>query len=91
MALKLRKTDRSKIQNDQLDSSSKTGSFVDILAISCDSFVEETNVRVGRGRGEHLRKLEEIKKWCVEYKAVANTSTPMQPHRVTTWTAGFDV
>eukprot|EP00913_Durusdinium_trenchii_P023038 g21632.t1 len=44
------------------------GSFVDILAISCDSFVEETNVRVGRGRGEHLRKLEEIKKWCVEYK-----------------------
>lgn len=38
--------------------------FVDILAISCDSFDEDTNVQIGRGRGTHLRKLREVRNWC---------------------------
>jgi len=46
----------------------KWGKFVDILAISCDSFIEETNFRVGRGRGDHIHQLEKIKTWCEEYE-----------------------
>ncbi|KAL2256307.1 hypothetical protein VTK26DRAFT_1862 [Humicola hyalothermophila] len=39
---------------------------IDILAVSCDSFDEETNVAIGRGRGDQVRKLYEIAGWCRE-------------------------
>ncbi|CAG8514078.1 21473_t:CDS:1, partial [Racocetra persica] len=37
---------------------------LDILAISCDSFNEETNIKIGRGLGQHTENLFEIAKWC---------------------------
>lgn len=40
------------------------GKYVDILAISCDSFVEETNVKIGRGKGKHLECVRRVAKWC---------------------------
>lgn len=40
------------------------GKFVDILAISCDSFVEDTNVKIGRGKGQHLECVRRVAKWC---------------------------
>lgn len=62
----------------------KYGDYVDIIAVSVDSFDEEINVKIGRGmsnlyslqikllhyfvssagKGEHLKQLEFVSKWC---------------------------
>ncbi|KAL6047197.1 hypothetical protein STEG23_021882 [Scotinomys teguina] len=46
------------------------GDFLDILAISCDSFNEEVNVLIGRGQGKknHVENLQKLRKWCRDYK-----------------------
>ena len=41
--------------------------YIDVLAISCDSFNEQTNIDIGRGSGDNVKKLFEISKWCKEY------------------------
>uniref|UniRef100_A0A3P9M6S7 S-adenosylmethionine-dependent nucleotide dehydratase RSAD2 n=1 Tax=Oryzias latipes TaxID=8090 RepID=A0A3P9M6S7_ORYLA len=48
----------------------KYGDYLDILAISCDSFDEETNQLIGRtqGRKSHLDSLYKIRSWCQQYK-----------------------
>lgn len=40
------------------------GSYIDIIAISCDSFNEETNVKIGRGAGRHIQHLPAIRRLC---------------------------
>lgn len=40
---------------------------LDILAVSCDSFDETTNIKIGRGTGEQVKKLYEIAGWCRKY------------------------
>ena len=40
--------------------------YVDVLAISCDSFKKEVNVEIGRGNGKILERLETINGWCRE-------------------------
>uniref|UniRef100_A0A3B4WRW7 S-adenosylmethionine-dependent nucleotide dehydratase RSAD2 n=1 Tax=Seriola lalandi dorsalis TaxID=1841481 RepID=A0A3B4WRW7_SERLL len=44
--------------------------FLDILAISCDSFDDATNQMIGRaqGRKSHLDNLYKICNWCKQYK-----------------------
>ncbi|XP_013870001.1 S-adenosylmethionine-dependent nucleotide dehydratase RSAD2 isoform X2 [Austrofundulus limnaeus] len=44
--------------------------YLDILAISCDSFDEETNQLIGRaqGRKSHIENLYKICSWCQQYK-----------------------
>lgn len=42
------------------------GKYIDILAVSCDSFNEETNVKIGRGKGDHIKNLLPLKELCVE-------------------------
>lgn len=46
------------------------GDYLDILAISCDSFDEATNQLIGRaqGRKSHLDNLYKIRNWCQQYK-----------------------
>ena len=44
------------------------GKFLDIIAISCDSFNEETNMKIGRGKGAHINQLYQIKEWCHEFE-----------------------
>ncbi|XP_076834234.1 S-adenosylmethionine-dependent nucleotide dehydratase RSAD2 [Brachyhypopomus gauderio] len=48
----------------------KYGEYLDILAISCDSFDEDTNKVIGRGQGKksHLDNLHKVCNWCREYK-----------------------
>ncbi|EKG15305.1 Elongator protein 3/MiaB/NifB [Macrophomina phaseolina MS6] len=42
--------------------------WLDILAVSCDSFDPDTNRRIGRGRdGENAARLFRIAAWCREY------------------------
>lgn len=43
------------------------GAHLDILAISCDSFDEATNIKVGRGSGDNVAQLFRIRDWCREY------------------------
>ncbi|XP_060611018.2 S-adenosylmethionine-dependent nucleotide dehydratase RSAD2 [Anolis sagrei] len=45
------------------------GEYLDILAVSCDSFFEEVNVLIGRGqRGKnHVENLHKLKQWCQRY------------------------
>ncbi|EEP78528.1 hypothetical protein UREG_03374 [Uncinocarpus reesii 1704] len=45
----------------------KYGKHLDILAVSCDSFKEQTNIEIGRGSGDQVRKLFEIRDWCLEF------------------------
>lgn len=43
------------------------GAHLDILAISCDSFNEDTNIKIGRGSGDNVTQLFRIRGWCREY------------------------
>ncbi|XP_077782481.1 S-adenosylmethionine-dependent nucleotide dehydratase RSAD2 isoform X2 [Podarcis muralis] len=47
----------------------QAGKYLDILAVSCDSFCEEVNVLIGRGQGRksHVENLQKLKKWCQDY------------------------
>lgn len=39
---------------------------IDILACSCDSFDEDTNIQIGRGTGNQVEILYRIAEWCRE-------------------------
>ena len=45
----------------------KHGPNIDILAVSCDSFNEATNVEIGRGSGDQVPQLYKIGLWCRRY------------------------
>nr|CAD7425948.1 unnamed protein product [Timema monikensis] len=53
------------------------GKHLDILAISCDSFHEETNKMIGRRQGNrnHVEKLRKIRNWCGEYHVAFKINT----------------
>jgi len=53
----------------------KYAKYLDILAISCDSFDEETNKKIGRGSGSHLQTLKQARQWCQEYKVKFKLNT----------------
>ncbi|XP_078255360.1 S-adenosylmethionine-dependent nucleotide dehydratase RSAD2 isoform X2 [Rhinoraja longicauda] len=46
------------------------GEDLDILAVSCDSFDEDTNRLIGRGQGKknHIENLYKVRMWCKDYK-----------------------
>jgi radical S-adenosyl methionine domain-containing protein 2 len=58
------------------------GQYVDILAISVDSFDESTNIEIGRGEGEHLKSLHQVADWCVEYGIKFKINTVVNVHNV---------
>lgn len=49
--------------------------YIDILAISCDSFNEETNIRIGRGAGNHLVNVQNVTAWCLKLKIPLKINT----------------
>ncbi|XP_005998977.1 S-adenosylmethionine-dependent nucleotide dehydratase RSAD2 [Latimeria chalumnae] len=53
------------------------GKWLDILAISCDSFDEETNRLIGRGQGKknHIESLNRVRNWCTDYKVAFKINT----------------
>ncbi|XP_068237762.1 S-adenosylmethionine-dependent nucleotide dehydratase RSAD2-like [Palaemon carinicauda] len=53
------------------------GDDLDILAVSCDSFVPETNALIGRQQGQknHLESLKRVRHWCAEYKVAFKLNT----------------
>lgn len=51
------------------------GKYIDIMAVSCDSFIEATNVTIGRGTGKHLVKVRQLARMCEEYGVVFKVNT----------------
>lgn len=45
----------------------KYGKHLDILAVSCDSFNEATNIKIGRGNGDNVKQLFKIRDWCERF------------------------
>lgn len=46
----------------------KNGKYIDVLGVSCDSFDENTNIKIGRGTGENVPMLFKISSWCRDLK-----------------------
>lgn len=69
----------SKIQKKWLK---QFGRYVDILAISCDSFVEEANMLIGRGKGMHLAQLQQVRDWCTEFDIPFKLNSVINVHNV---------
>ena len=58
------------------------GKHLDILAISCDSFNEDTNIEIGRRQGNknHLGALRRIREWCRDYQVAFKINTVVNTH-----------
>nr|CAL36990.1 viperine-like protein [Suberites domuncula] len=58
------------------------GEFLDILAISCDSFDEPTNRVIGRHQNKkhHLSSLTCVRDWCKEYRVAFKINTVVNTH-----------
>ena len=41
--------------------------YIDVLAVFCDSMDEQTNIKIGRGDGNNVEKLFQIRGWCKEF------------------------
>ncbi|RYP80618.1 hypothetical protein DL769_002363 [Monosporascus sp. CRB-8-3] len=55
--------------------------WLDILAVSCDSFNPETNKRIGRGNdGGNVVRLFRIAEWCREYGIKFKLNTVVNAH-----------
>ena len=54
---------------------SKYGRNIDILAVSCDSFHEDTNIEIGRGDGNQVEQLYQIAEWCREFGIMFKLNT----------------
>lgn len=55
-----------------------SGDYLDILAISCDSFDPDVNRTIGRYAGprtDHIGKLHQIKAWCEQYRVAFKMNT----------------
>lgn len=51
------------------------GEHLDILAVSCDSFDEQTNIKIGRGSGDNVKQLFQLRDWCGEYGIMFKLNT----------------
>jgi len=62
------------------------GRYLDILAISCDSFDEDTNKKIGRysAREEqnHVRNMEKIRSWCYTYNVLFKINSVINTHNI---------
>jgi len=64
----------------------KYGKYIDILAISVDSFVPETNKAIGRFHGsgsDHIASLMNVRRWCEEHKVAFKINTVVNSLNVT--------
>nr|XP_032815191.1 radical S-adenosyl methionine domain-containing protein 2 [Petromyzon marinus] len=60
------------------------GEHVDILAVSCDSFDEDTNRQIGRGAGRrnHVETMRRVRDWCLAYKIAFKINTVVNSYNV---------
>ena len=65
-------TNGSKVKEEWLK---KYAKYLDIMAVSCDSFDEATNKLVGRGKGTHLDTFINLSKLCRKYNIKFKVNT----------------
>ncbi|KAK7605000.1 hypothetical protein V9T40_006186 [Parthenolecanium corni] len=56
----------------------KYARYVDMLAVSCDSFQRSSNEAIGRfqnARTDHVAQVERVRDWCVEYGVIFKMNT----------------
>jgi radical S-adenosyl methionine domain-containing protein 2 len=58
------------------------GRYIDIMAVSCDSFDEATNVKIGRGTGKHLQHLQTLSILCRQYGVKFKINTVVNRYNV---------
>ncbi|XP_067873606.1 S-adenosylmethionine-dependent nucleotide dehydratase RSAD2 [Heterodontus francisci] len=60
------------------------GKDLDILAVSCDSFEEDTNRLIGRGQGNknHIENLLKVRLWCKDYKVAFKINSVINRYNV---------
>lgn len=51
------------------------GNYLDIMAVSCDSFDDATNVKIGRGTGNHLKKFMNLCELCKQHGVMFKVNT----------------
>ena len=54
------------------------GEYLDILAVSCDSFDSATNAAIGRQHrqtSDHLESLKRVRDWCAAYRVAFKLNT----------------
>ncbi|KAL8677462.1 MAG: hypothetical protein Q9186_006103 [Xanthomendoza sp. 1 TL-2023] len=49
--------------------------YLDIMAVSCDSFDEKTNMMIGRGKGSHLDTFVKLSELCRKYNVMFKVNT----------------
>ncbi|KAN0116472.1 hypothetical protein V8E52_005853 [Russula decolorans] len=73
-------TNGSKVTEKWLD---KYGQYLDIMAISCDSFDPETNVLIGRGEngsGKHIGRVHQLADWCRQHHIKVKINSVINRH-----------
>ncbi|KAI1117559.1 hypothetical protein F5Y14DRAFT_465486 [Nemania sp. NC0429] len=58
----------------------RNGRWVDILGVSCDSFSEQTNMAIGRGTGNNVEQLFDIRNICRELGIKFKLNTVVSVH-----------
>ncbi|TVY85455.1 Radical S-adenosyl methionine domain-containing protein [Lachnellula suecica] len=58
------------------------GTFIDIIAVSCDSFHEATNIKIGRGEGSHLEKFILLRAICQKHGIKFKVNTVVNKYNV---------
>ncbi|OCT81205.1 hypothetical protein XELAEV_18028020mg [Xenopus laevis] len=60
------------------------GEYLDILAVSCDSFNEDVNKLIGRGQGNknHVENLIKIRQWCRDYNVAFKINSVINRYNV---------
>lgn len=53
----------------------RTAKYIDIIAVSCDSFDEQINIKIGRGTGGHLQDVQEVARLCRKYNVKFKVNT----------------
>jgi MoaA/NifB/PqqE/SkfB family radical SAM enzyme len=56
------------------------GKYIDILAVSCDSFDEEVNVKIDREKGTHIQNLVPLSKICLKESIKFKLNTVMNKY-----------
>ncbi|MCJ1467396.1 hypothetical protein MMC07_006020 [Pseudocyphellaria aurata] len=70
-------TNGSKVTSQWLD---EYGKYVDIIAVSCDSFNEETNRKIGRGQGTPLNHVRRLSRMCNKHGIKFKINTVVNQH-----------
>lgn len=53
----------------------KYAKYLDIMAISCDSFDEATNIKIGRGAGNHIESVLSLSQKCKDFGIMLKINT----------------